>query len=60
MTKNKKKVNVKSVWKCDDMKVVFSEPDIQPWESVVYIKDMKDFLYYYYTMTVYRKYKKKM
>lgn len=59
MTKNKKKVNVKSVWKCDDMKVVFSEPDIQPWESVVYIKDMKDFLYYYYTMTVYRKYKKK-
>ena len=59
MAKNKKKKSVQSVWKCDDMKVVFSEPDIQPWESVVYIKDMKDFMYYYYTMTVYRKYKKK-
>lgn len=59
MAKNKKKKSVQSVWKCDDIKVVFSEPDIQPWESVVYVKDMKDFLYYYYTMTVYRKYKKK-
>lgn len=55
----KKKKIVKSVWKCDDIKVVFSEPDIQPWESVVYINDQKDFLYYYYTMTVYRKSKKK-
>lgn len=50
---------VKAIWKFEDIKVVFSEPRIQPWESVVYVESQKDFLYYYYTMTVYRKIKKK-
>lgn len=51
--------NIKSVWKCEDMKVIFSEPSIQAWESIVHVKDIKDILYYYYGMDVYRKKKKK-
>ena len=37
---------VKAIWKFEDIKVVFSEPRIQPWESVVYVESQKDFLYY--------------
>lgn len=42
-------------WELDDVRVVFSDPDIQAWESVVMVKDISDILYYYYTVTVYRK-----
>ena len=42
-------------WELDDVRVVFSDPDIQAWESVVIVKDIPDILYYYYTVTVYRK-----
>lgn len=50
---------IKSTWIYDDVKVEFSEPSIQAWESVVHAKSVKDILYYYYTMTVYRRNDKK-
>lgn len=46
---------VESIWKQNDVKIVFSDPEIQPWESIVYVKDAKDILYYYYTITAYRR-----
>ena len=42
---------IKSTWIYDDVKVEFSEPSIQAWESVVHAETTKDILYYYYTMT---------
>lgn len=42
-------------WELDDVRVVFSDPDIQAWESVVMVQDISEILYYYYTVTVYRK-----
>lgn len=45
----------KATWIYDDVKIVYSEPRIQPWESVVHINGRKDILYYYYDMDVYRK-----
>lgn len=42
-------------WELDDVRVVFSDPDIQAWESVVMVQDVSEILYYYYTITVYRK-----
>lgn len=54
MPKNKKEKNIKSIWKTSDIKIVFSEPDIQEHSSVVYVNDISEFMYYYYTMTVYR------
>lgn len=54
----KVKENEKSIWKADNVKVVFSGPCIQPWESVVFVRNTNEILYYYYTMTVYRKVKK--
>lgn len=42
-------------WELDDVRVVFSNPDIQALESVVMVKDISEILYYYYTVTVYRK-----
>lgn len=50
---------IKSTWIYDDVKVEFSEPSIQAWESVVHAETTKDILYYYYTMTVYRRNDKK-
>lgn len=50
---------IKSTWIYDDVKVEFSESSIQAWESVVHAKSVKDILYYYYTMTVYRRNDKK-
>lgn len=50
---------IKSTWIYDDVKVEFSEPSIQALESVVHAKSVKDILYYYYTMTVYRRNDKK-
>ena len=50
---------IKSTWIYDDVKVEFSEPSIQAWESVVHVETTKDILYYYYTMTVYRRNDKK-
>lgn len=50
---------IKSTWIYDDVKVEFSEPSIQAWESVVHAKSVKDILYYYYTMAVYRRNDKK-
>ena len=53
---SKKEQNkVESIWKQNDVKIVFSNPEIQPWESVVYVKDAMDILYYYYTITAYRR-----
>lgn len=49
----------KSSWIYDDVKVEFSEPSIQAGESVVHAETAKDILYYYYTMTVYRRNDKK-
>lgn len=46
-------------WELDDVRVVFSDPDIQAWESVVMVQDISEILYYYYTVTVYRKVEKK-
>lgn len=54
MQKKKKGKSLKSVWKTRNIKVVFSEPDIQESSSVVYVKDMSEFMYYYYIMTVYK------
>lgn len=45
----------KATWIYDDVKIVYSEPRIQPWKSVVHINGRKDILYYYYDMDVYRK-----
>ena len=45
----------KVTWIYDDVKIVYSEPRIQPWESVVHVNGRKDILYYYYDMDVYRK-----
>ena len=45
----------KATWIYDDVKIVYSEPRIQPWESVVHVNGRKDILYYYYDMDVYRK-----
>lgn len=45
----------KATWIYDDVKIVYSEPRIQPWESVVHVNGRKDILYYYYEMDVYRK-----
>ena len=42
-------------WELDDVRVVFSDPDIQAWESVVRVQDISEILYYYYTVKVYRK-----
>lgn len=42
-------------WELDDVRVVFSDPDIQAWESVIMVQDISEILYYYYTVTVYRK-----
>lgn len=50
---------IKSTWIYDDVKVEFSEPSIQAGESVVHAETTKDILYYYYTMTVYRRNDKK-
>lgn len=50
---------IKSTWIYDDVKVEFSEPSIQAGESVVHAETAKDILYYYYTMTVYRRNDKK-
>lgn len=55
MSKKIKNNKVKSIWKQNDVKIVFSNPEIQPWESVVYVKDVKDILYYYYTVKAYRR-----
>ena len=54
MPKKKKEKSIKSVWKARDIKIVFSEPDIQEGNSVVYINDISEIMYYYYTMTVYK------
>ena len=54
MSKKKKEKSIKSVWNARDVKVVFSEPDIQESSSVVYIKDISEIMYYYYTVTVYK------
>lgn len=45
----------KATWIYDDVKIVYSEPRIQPWESVVHVNGRKDIMYYYYEMDVYRK-----
>lgn len=50
---------IKSTWIYDDVKIEFSEPSIQAGESVVHAETTKDILYYYYTMTVYRRNDKK-
>lgn len=50
---------IKSTWIYDDVKVEFSEPSIQAGESVVHAETAKDILYYYYSMTVYRRNDKK-
>lgn len=50
---------IKSTWIYDDVKVEFSELSIQAGESVVHAETAKDILYYYYTMTVYRRNDKK-
>ena len=42
----------KATWIYDDVKIVYSEPHIQPWESVVHVNGRKDILYYYYDMDV--------
>lgn len=55
MSKKYKRNNIRSTWKHDDIKIVFSEPEIQASESVVHVKDVNDILFYYYTMKVYRK-----
>lgn len=54
MPQKKKEKSIKSVWKARDIKIVFSEPDIQEGSSVVYINDISEIMYYYYTMTVYK------
>lgn len=54
MSKKIKHNRVESTWKQNDVKIVFSDPEIQTWESVVYVKDVKDILYYYYTVKAYR------
>ena len=47
-------------WELGDVRVVFSNPDIQTLESVVMITDISDILYFHYAVTVYRKvYKEK-
>lgn len=51
----KEQNNVESIWKQNDVKIVFSNPEIQAWESVVFVKDTSDILYYYYTVTAYRR-----
>ena len=55
MSKKYKRNNIRSTWKHDDIKIIFSEPEIQASESVVHVKDVNDILFYYYTMKVYRK-----
>lgn len=55
MSKKYKRNNIRSIWKHDDIKIVFSKPEIQASESVVHVKDVNDILFYYYTMKVYRK-----
>ena len=50
-----KRNNIRSTWKHDDIKIVFSEPEIQAMQSVVHVRDVDDILFYYYTMKVYRK-----
>ena len=55
MSKKYKRNNIRSTWKQDDIKIIFSEPEIQASESVVHVKDVNDILFYYYTMKVYRK-----
>ena len=53
--KKYKRNSIKSTWKQDDIKIVFSDPEIQASESVVHVKDVDDILFYHYTMKVYRK-----
>lgn len=53
------KNNIKSIWRYNDIKIVFSEPSIQAPEKIVDVEDAEDILYYYYTLTVYRKCDKK-
>ena len=60
MSKKYKRNNIRSTWKQDDIKIIFSEPEIQASESVVHVKDVNDILFYYYTMKVYRKRKKNL
>ena len=48
------KNNIKSIWRYNDIKIVFSEPSIQAPEKIVDVEDAEDILYYYYTLTVYR------
>lgn len=50
---------IKSTWIYDDVKVEFSEPSIQAGESVVHAESTKDIVYYYYTVSVYRRNSKK-
>ena len=44
MSKKYKRNNIRSTWKQDDIKIIFSEPEIQASESVVHVKDVNDFL----------------
>lgn len=45
MSKKYKRNNIRSTWKQDDIKIVFSEPEIQASESVVHVKDVNDILH---------------
>lgn len=49
---------IKTEWVCDNVKVVFSEPSIQAAHLVAYITNANEIMYYYYTVTVYRKNRK--
>ena len=45
MSKKYEVNNIRSIWKHDDIKIVFSEPEIQASESVVHVKDVNDILH---------------
>lgn len=50
---------IKCKWKCSNVKIVLSDPEIQPHHEIVYLKNADDILYYYYTLEVYKKNKQK-
>lgn len=50
--KIKKKKN-KYIWKCNEVKIVFSESSYQAHDDYAYSKGIEDALYLYYTVTVY-------
>ena len=41
-------------WECAGLKIVFSNPSIQPYQTMAHIKSANDFMYYYYDVDVYR------